>query len=212
MPLRYYSWEKRAIRKNDDTDEDEYRKLAETIAAETLPGRPLEQKELAAWLLAKPSRLRQLPRSGRRSSCGPHGKDSTMTTRETLIAKRDAVGLATHICKNGGGDLSEASYTAIIAEYAALLYPDLSEAQAFTKRSTRETLRASYCGAPMRWWPADCLTTRSAMTRRSASVTTTMATRFPSSMKKPRSFARCGPTYRRSKRSRRSTPIRPIVG
>ena len=63
MPLRYYSWEKRAIRKNDDTDEDEDRKLAETIAADTLPGRPLEQKELAAWLLAKPSRLRQLQRN-----------------------------------------------------------------------------------------------------------------------------------------------------
>ena len=129
------AWTKRAIRKVDDED----RKLAETIAAETLPGRPLEQKELVAWLLAKPSRLRQVQRDReatervtnyeRRST----RKDWTMLTRETLIAKRDAVGLATYICKNGGGDLSEASYTQIVTEHAARLYPDLSEAQAFTK-------------------------------------------------------------------------------
>jgi hypothetical protein len=124
-------WERR--RKADD-DEAE----ARSIARDVLPGRPLEQKELVAWLLAKPSRLAQLRRDREATERVTNyelrfRKDSTMLTRETLIAKRDAVGLATHICKNGGGDLSEASYTAIITEHAARLYPDLSEAQAFTK-------------------------------------------------------------------------------
>jgi hypothetical protein len=151
-PLRYFnSWEKhRAIRKLD-TDKDEDRKLAQTIAAETLPGRPLEQKELATWLLDKPSRLER-PRRNREAAQRVASfelrrtrKDWTMLTRETLIAKGDAVGLATDICKNGGGDLSEAGFTKIVTEHATRLYPALTPEAAFTKAFTEnETLRRAH--------------------------------------------------------------------
>jgi hypothetical protein len=131
------AWTKRAIRKLD-TDEDEDRKLAETIAAETLPGRSPEQKELAAWLLAKPSRLARLRRDREAAQRVDaielrSRKDWTMANRETLIAKGDAIGLATHICKNGGGDLSEAGFTQIVTDYAVRLHPSLTPEAAFTK-------------------------------------------------------------------------------
>jgi hypothetical protein len=142
LPLRHYdfqtgTWTKRAIRKADD-DEAEARRIAAELFPE--PGREAVRQDLVRWLLAKPSRLERLRRdreAARRADAfelrSHQRKGSTMSITETLIAKRDAVGLATYICKNGGGDLSEASYTQIVTEHAARLYPDLSEAQAFTK-------------------------------------------------------------------------------
>jgi hypothetical protein len=140
MPLNYYNFETGRWERRRKANDDEA--AARSIARDVLPGpgREADRQNLVRWLLAKPSRLARLRQDRdaaqrvddfelRRST----RKDWTMPIRETLIAKRDAVGLATHICKNGGGDLSEANYTAIITEHAARLYPSLTPEAAFTK-------------------------------------------------------------------------------
>ena len=149
LPLRHYdfqtgTWTKRAIRKRD-TDEDEDRKLAETIAAETLPGRPLEQKELAAWLLAKPSRLAQVRRDREAAQradafelCSHQRKGSTMNRSEHLrtVVKSagGVVSLAKRIVRDGTSEgISESELTDLIVQAAKRAQPDLSDAQAFSK-------------------------------------------------------------------------------
>ena len=142
------AWTKRAIRKVDDED----RKLAETIAAETLPGRPLEQKELVAWLLAKPSRLEGLRHdheAGQRADGfelrSHQRKGSTMNRSETLQSIAKQAGGVTALCKRiakdgSAGDISEHELTGLIVTAAKAAQPDLSDAQAFSRMFTDMSL------------------------------------------------------------------------
>jgi hypothetical protein len=136
-------WTKRVIRKAADDDED--RKLAERIAAETLPERPLEQKELVAWLLAKPSRLERLRRdreAARRLDAfelrSHQRKAFTMNRSEHLRAVAKSAGgvvsLAKRIVRDGTSEgISESELTDLIVQAAKRAQPDLSDAQAFSK-------------------------------------------------------------------------------
>ena len=141
------AWTKRAIRKVDDED----RKLAETIAAETLPGRPLEQKELVAWLLAKPSRLARLrrDRGAQRADAfelRSARKDFHMPDRsEVLRSIAKQAGGVTALCKRiakdgSAGDISEHELTGLIVTAAKAAQPDLSDAQAFSRMFTDMSL------------------------------------------------------------------------
>jgi hypothetical protein len=150
LPSRHFdfatgAWTKRAIRKADDEDED--RKLAERIASEVLPGRPLEQKELAAWLRAKPSRLRRLQRDREAAQrvdaleLRSTGKAFTMNRSEHLRAVVKSAGGVTALCKRivkdgGAGDISEHELTGLIVTAAKVAQPDLSDAQAFSRMFT----------------------------------------------------------------------------
>jgi hypothetical protein len=135
------SWTKQAIRKLG-TDENGDRKLAQTIATETLPGRPEEQQELAAWLLARPGRLRQVQRdreaAQRVASFELRGKALTMNRSEQLRAVVKSAGgivsLAKRIVRDGTSDgITEHELTSLIVEHAKRAQPDLSDAQAFAK-------------------------------------------------------------------------------
>ena len=136
------AWTKRAIRKVDDED----RKLAETIAAETLPGRPLEQKELVAWLLAKPSRLARLRRDREAFELRSARKDFHMPDRsEVLRSIAKQAGGVTALCKRiakdgSAGDISEHELTGLIVTAAKAAQPDLSDAQAFSRMFTDMSL------------------------------------------------------------------------
>jgi hypothetical protein len=112
--FNFEAWAKRqAIRK---LGPDEDRKLAETIAAETLPGRPLEQKELVAWLLAKPTRLAQLRRQRNEDD------DLDRVNYELRAVKMDTTPIAVRIAKNavdnGASSVTEAELTQYIQNFA----------------------------------------------------------------------------------------------
>jgi hypothetical protein len=149
-PLRHYdsqtgTWTKRAIRK---LDADEDRAEAQRIAAETLPGRPLEQKELVAWLLAKPSRLEGLRHdheAGQRADGfelrSHQRKGSTMNRSETLQSIAKQAGGVTALCKRivkdgSASGISEAELADLIVTAARKAWPDLDDARAFTKMFT----------------------------------------------------------------------------
>jgi hypothetical protein len=140
MPLRY-SWEKRRpIRKGSAEDRAE----AEAIARQVVDD-PDHQQELRDWLLAKPSRLRQLQRNReaaqRADEFELRGKAFTMNRSETLrsIVKQagGVVSLAKRIVRDGTSEgITEHELTQLVVDAAKRAHPDLDDSRAFTKMFT----------------------------------------------------------------------------